>query len=87
MPAGRQPRPGDISAYYERIGEFGAFLGEHAAYLIDPLEVHVAEAVQPVTDFGHGMYPEPAARAIGGRGSISLILRHVAAWIRGRIEH
>jgi hypothetical protein len=52
MPADRQPRPGDISADYERIAEFGAFFGEHAAYLIDPLEVDVAEAVQPVTDFG-----------------------------------
>jgi len=32
--------------------QFGAFLGEHAAYLVDPLEVAVAEAVQPVADLG-----------------------------------
>jgi len=37
-----------------RAAEFGALLGEHAAYLIDPLEVDVAEAVQPATDSGSG---------------------------------
>lgn len=33
-----------------RAAEFGPVLGEHAAYLVDPLEVTVAEAAQPVTD-------------------------------------
>ena len=33
-----------------RTAEFGAFLSEHAAYLVDPLEVAVAEAVQPVAN-------------------------------------
>src|SRR6266566_227169 len=53
-----------------RAAEFGAFLGEHAAYLIDPLEVDVAEAVQPVTDFGLELEviqaPYPAAHAWPG---------------------
>jgi hypothetical protein len=35
-----------------RPAEFGAFLGEHAADLVDPLEVAVAEAGQPVADLG-----------------------------------
>jgi hypothetical protein len=35
-----------------RAAEFSAFLGEHAADLVDPLVVAVAEAVQPVADLG-----------------------------------
>ena len=33
-----------------RAAQFGALFGEHAAYFIDPLEVAVAEALQPVAD-------------------------------------
>ena len=33
-----------------RAAHFSAFLGEHAADLVDPLEVAVAEAVQPAAD-------------------------------------
>lgn len=35
-----------------RAAEFGALLGEQSAYLVDAFEVTVAEAVQPVADFG-----------------------------------
>ena len=34
-----------------RATEFGSFPGENAAYLVDSLEVAIAEAIQPVADF------------------------------------
>ena len=43
------PRP-PLRGSLTRAAEFGALLREHPADLIDPLEVAVAEAVQPVAD-------------------------------------
>jgi hypothetical protein len=40
-----------VQVIRSRAAEFSAFLGEHAADLVDPLEVAVAEAVQPLVDF------------------------------------
>jgi len=51
-----------------RDAQFGALLGEQAAYLIDPLEVAVAETVQPVADLRFELEvvqaPYPAAHAV-----------------------
>ena len=41
-----------VQVIRSRAAEFSAFLGEHAADLVDPLEVAVAEAGQPVADLG-----------------------------------
>ena len=50
-----------------RAAQFGPFLGEHAAHLVDPFEVAVAEAVQPVADLRLELEviqaPYPAAHA------------------------
>ena len=46
----RSSQTASLQVIRPRAAQFGAFLGEHAAYLVDPLEVAVAEAVQPVAD-------------------------------------
>src|SRR5947208_12920332 len=50
-----------------RAAQFGALFGEQAAYLVDPLEVAVTEAVQPVADLRFELEvvqaPYPAAHA------------------------
>jgi hypothetical protein len=55
------------TTHHTRAAQLGALLGEQAAYLIDPLEVAVAETVQPVADLWFELEvvqaPYPAAHA------------------------
>jgi hypothetical protein len=55
--------------------QLGALFGEHAAYFVDPLEVTVAEAVQPFADLRFELEvvqaPYPAAHAWSGYRSSS----------------